>query len=130
MALFYLGWKTWAQGKIETPWDFWIIGQDRDDARLKNGYTSSLKKPSKELILSAFQTQNTEILEEINEKFSFAAKLCAFVESDSEEEAKNQVLGLFEDAEFNKISQVDPQTKNQIIYLLNNRFEIYKKPLA
>ena len=59
-------------------------------------------------------------MDKLEEQFINDVKLLAFVEAPSAEEAQQQVLGLFPDAEFDKCEQVSTEVKMQIIGMIQH----------
>jgi len=116
-SAYYLAWRTWKEGHVETPWDFWFMRQG-DDFRRRQGSTSRLK-PDSTTLQAAFKAGNAAVLDEIEREFVSDMHLVAFIEADSMDNAQNQVLKLFEDAEFYRSAYVDAATRVQILKILN-----------
>jgi hypothetical protein len=116
MKIFYLAWLTWTEGKIETPWDFWVLNVGFDYKPRKNS-TSSLK-PSLTMVQTAFDNQDVDILEEIEREFVRDMKLCAFLMANNMEDAQSQITKIFKDAEFERTAEVDEPTKIAILELI------------
>lgn len=119
--IYYVSWSTWKEQQIDTPWDFWFISQG---TRYKPKISCISKlKPSAAMIAHAFETNNTRLLEEIENNFINDIKLLAFIHAINPEHAQQQIMDIFEDAEFDKITVVDEQQHHTILKLIVSTIE-------
>ena len=119
--IYYISWSTWREHEVDTPWDFWFISQG---SRYKpRSACASKLQPGAAMIAHAFETQNQKLLEEIETNFINDIKLLAFIHADDPDHAQQQVLNIFDDAEFDKISVVDQQQQQAILQLINQTIE-------
>lgn len=114
--IWYISWNTWLDQDIQTPWDFWFLSEG---TRFKpRAQCNSNLKPGSAMIAHAFETQNQRLLAEIQENFIQDVKLLALINATDESHARNQILELFSDAEFDKIAEIDQQQYNAILKLI------------
>ena len=113
-----MSWTTWTPGRIVTPWEFWVLEIDPTYKR-KPGSISDLM-PTADLIQSALQNQNAQILDEIASDFVQGLKLAAFVRGPNVTGAQQSVTELFPDALWHRVAPVDDATRSQLTSLLNS----------
>ena len=114
--IYYISWFTWLEDDVQTPWDFWYLKQG---ARHKPRKNSSTSFTDEEQIADAFTSAHAGKLDHLDNEFINDIKLLAFIEAETQQHAIQQVLNVFADAEFDRCEQVDQQTKNQIITMIN-----------
>ncbi len=114
---YYISWHTWQERETITPWDWYPLKRG-DIYRRREHSTSGLQVDSK-LVASAFEAGNQTLLQTIEKEFIENLLLCAFVESESELAAKAEVQKYFPDAEIEKCSRADVETKQKILSLFS-----------
>lgn len=109
--IWYVSWRTWTEQEVCTPWLFWYLSEGGEyRARAHSG-----APPFDELKwAAAFETADQLMLDQLNLLYVNDVKLCAFLETTNEEQAQLEVLSLFSDAEFDKVSWVDLSTQQSI----------------
>jgi hypothetical protein len=110
---YYMSWHTWREDPVETPWDFWYLSK---------GEMPQVKQSDVDLeqIQKIWQNQDVKAWEALQQHNIQDVRLAAFVEADTEDSAKAQVLALFPDAVWHKCVLVDGVTKQQIIQLFGD----------
>jgi len=116
-SIYYISWRTWHENEVTTPWQWYSLQQGTTYKKRKNS-TSNLIVDA-ELMAQAFQTQNQQILDEIDQNFINDVVLASFLEDNSEQAAAEQVLKQFPDAEILRCQEVDLATKQQILELFD-----------
>lgn len=84
--------------------------------RKRAGSVSTLSVDN-EMIVLAYESRNTALLEEIERNFIEDVTLSAFIEAESEEAAQAEVFRYFADAEIERCQRVDESTKQKILEL-------------
>jgi hypothetical protein len=115
-CIYYISWFTWLEEDANTNWDFWYLKQG---SRLKPRKTSDQSHIDADEVADAFTGAQAAKLDSLDANFINDVKLLAFVEAESDQEAKDQILAVFPDAEFDKCEQIDTDTRNQIIAMIN-----------
>lgn len=114
---YYISWRTWHESKTVTPWDWYPLRRGNTFKRKQNS-TSTLKV-DQDLILSAYESRNQPLLDEIEKEFIEDVLLSAFVVAQDEVAAQSEVLHYFPDAEIDKCTWVDDTTKHKILELFD-----------
>ncbi len=114
---YYISWRTWHESKTVTPWDWYPMQRGSTFKRRQNS-TSTLKV-DQDLILSAYESRNQPLLDEIEREFIEDVLLSAFVVALDETSAQSEVLKYFPDAEIDKCAWVDEATKQKILRLFD-----------
>ena len=113
LQTYYMSWHTWREDQVETPWDFWYLSKgERPQAKHTDVDLSQIQK--------IWQNKDVQAWEALQQSQVLDVKLAAFVEAESEESARSQVIALFPDAVWHKSVQVDGVTKQQIIQLFGD----------
>lgn len=112
---YYISWYTWLDRDIQTPWDFWFLSQG---SRYKPRSNAESTQLDSDQIIAAFESGNRAVLDQLEINYINDVKLVAFVDADSAELACEQIQSIFSDAEFEKVQQVDTETKNAILNLI------------
>ncbi len=110
---YYMSWHTWREEQVETPWDFWYLSK---------GEMPQVKQSEVDLdqIQKIWQHKDVQAWEALQQSQVYDVRLAAFVEAESETDAKAQVLTVFPDAVWHKCVPVDGVTKQQIIQLFGD----------
>jgi hypothetical protein len=115
MRVYYTVWSTWKVEAVKTPWEFWIMSTtDKLKPRKNSGKYDII---SKEQVAQAFENLNSQMLDNIEKNYVEGYKIASFVYADSESSAITEIKKIFEDAEFEKIAEIDENTKSKIILL-------------
>lgn len=114
-SIYYICWKTWKEAETVTPFTWYPISHGSIYKR-RHGSNSSLL-PTKEMIFTAYETKNSELLDEIQQNFIEDMTLCAFVDAEDEQQAKSEICRYFDDADIERCQKADEPTKEKILAL-------------
>jgi hypothetical protein len=112
---YYISWYTWLDQNIQTPWDFWFLSQG---SRYKPKSTALKTDIDSDQVIAAFESGNRDFLDQLDINYINDVKLVAFVDADSPELACAEIQNIFGDAEFEKVQEVDAETKSAILGLI------------
>lgn len=114
--IYYVKWRTWSEKEIHTPWDFWMLKEGQEyKPRL---HTTSNLIITPQLIEQAWISQNTQLLDQIQNDFINDIHLMAFVNAIDPQQATNEIKRLFDDAQILHIVPVTQEQKTQIMELI------------
>ena len=112
---YYISWYTWLDQNIQTPWDFWFLSQG---SRYRPRSNAEQKLLDSDQVIVAFESGNRDVLDQLDINYINDVKLVAFVEAPTPESASEQIQSVFGDAEFEKVQEVDVETKTAILSLI------------
>lgn len=115
MSEYYVSWCTWQEQQIDTPWDFWYL-QRLETWKPRRNCASKLHV-TPNLLQNAWLQGRSDILDEVEANFVQGVLLCAFVQAGSEQEAGDAVTKVFADAHIQRVTLVDPATRDAITQL-------------
>jgi hypothetical protein len=114
-SIFYISWSTWVEKELETPWDFWYVSQGNTYKPRDPSISPPLDSDAVEL---AFMRKDAAVLNRIEAEYVNDVQLMAFIAAENQESAMGKVRSVFPDAEFGRVQEIDPATKDQILNLI------------
>lgn len=126
MQVYYVTWHTWSDQQVNTPWEFWFLNEGVTLKR-RSHVAAHVLIPTTEQIKAAWESQNTQLLDDWDSQFVSDVKLAAFVSGESESHAQSQVTQLFADAQFDKCVPVTSEIKQQIQLLFDRTLSQSKR---
>jgi len=116
MTMYYLEFKTWAEGRIETPWPFVWFEED-DDYRLRTNLSIRATEAQKK---AAFMDFNAESAERFLGEYIPAAVLGALIDAHDEDDARIKASLCFGVIETIGICKADGEHRERIELLMKN----------
>jgi hypothetical protein len=114
--IYYIKWRTWSEKEIQTPWDFWILKEGTDYH--PRTHSVSTMNVTQQTLEQAWISQNSQLLEHIQNNFIADIHLMTFVIAPNQQQAIDQIQGLFDDAQILQTTPVTPHQQQEILKLI------------